>query len=284
MTEVELKQWLASAWEALSGFLNSAFFSAAFGALGGAYFGQRIVERNVRRKELRAEIRNTSAAIAISFGIFNALFGLKKQYVRELKENFDNEKMRIARLKMQFDGRPVPPGTEIRFAADLRVLQLPELPAATLQQVTLERLSLVGRPIVMVSTLGQTIHSLNSALDSRNHHIAFMKTNAPPEGIPHEQYFGFPDRDGHVDQLYADLVEAIHIHTDAGIYFAFRLCTDLIEHGDVLITEYHASYGNPKPTLDRPQFTGAMADPSFPDLNHFSDWENNFVKSKGNKK
>lgn len=272
---------LASLLTPLWGFINSAFITAAFGALGGAYFGQRIVERGVRRKELREEIQSTNAASSIVFHICNSLLSLKGQHVKQLKEKFDADKARIVAMRANHQAGLLPPGTKITFQADFRTLTAPSFPTEMLQKLLFEKLSLPGRAPVIVSTLDQSLRGLADIISTRNDLIGKFKAHpSGPNGIPYFVYFGLPDSDGHIDQMYADLLEGMYFHTDSAIYFSHRLCKDLIAHGETLLAEHKAKYRGSAPKLSRADFSKGEKNGLMPDLNEFADWENMFVKTK----
>src|SRR3989344_5441444 len=79
--------------------LSSNLITALAGAFAGAYGGQWIVRKFQEDKELLEEIRSTNAAITVSIEICNTCLALKRQHVRSLKENFDQQKQQLELFK-----------------------------------------------------------------------------------------------------------------------------------------------------------------------------------------
>ena len=63
-----------------------------------------------------------------------------------------------------------------------------------------------------------------------------FKIKIPSEGHGYLAilYFGLPDKDGHIDSNYPDLVKATYDLTDDCIFFSKLLCEDLSAHGKKL--------------------------------------------------
>jgi hypothetical protein len=276
---------LAALWQSGKGFLNSTFFitiaSSCAGAFFGAYAAQRIAAQGKERDELLAEIRNTSAATVVSFAICNTFLTLKQQYIKPLKNKFDSQNVSLHDYSEQRRLGQIPPGAPFVFTADFQTLFLSPFPIDTLRQLVFEKLSLdERRPLMLVSTLVETIHGLNASTDNRNELIAFYKSSpiSPEDLVP--LYFGLPQsRNGVTSREYPDLMTAITRHTDDGIFFSKLLCGDLFEHNRRLVERFKRRFGKSAPgVIDKPDFT--RAENLMPNDADYADWFNLFVKSK----
>lgn len=272
-------------WQDVKDFFNSVFFTAIAGSLAGAFAGaygaQRIIERAKYRDELLKEIRNTNAATNVTFGICNSLLSLKKQHVKALKETFDAQKLDFLNHQNKVRVGEICKDQVFNFLADLQSLSLPQLPVDILQAQVFEKLSLMGRPLNLATTLSQTAHSLSESLEKRNQLIEFYKVNAlaRKDGFV-ALYFGLP-QDGHINQDYASSLDAIYNQTDDGIFFSQLLCKDLVEHGEQIAARFKKKYGKDAPTINKPDFTKAETLGLMPEAENYADWAGMFVKSTG---
>jgi hypothetical protein len=172
---------IAGLWQSSKDFLNSNFFTAIAGACAGAFAGaygaQRIVARGKEREELLAEIRNTNAATVVALGICNTFLAIKKQHVKRLKETFDKQKADYLARAHKYRMCELPPGdTAPALLFDLQVLVLPpfDLPLDTLRHQIFEKISLSNRrALMLVTSLTETAHGLNTSISNRNRLIAF---------------------------------------------------------------------------------------------------------------
>lgn len=271
-------------WPCIKDFFNSTFFIAiagAFaGAFAGAYIAQKIAENNKNRDELIKEIRNTNAAVILAMSICNSFIGLKRQQVKELKEKFDQLKARFLQFHAQRNNGQIGKEVAFEFEADLRSLSLLPLPMAVLQQQMFEKLSLSGRPLSLQLALVQTAHALNEFVDRRNRLIEGYK------GSPHSPdklaslYFGLRDQSGHINEEYPSCLNAIHSHTDDGIFFSLLLCDDLALHGKQLEEKFAKQFGRPAPKAVSSDFSKAKELGLIPDAAPYSDWITGFVQKE----
>jgi hypothetical protein len=260
------------------------FFTAIAGSLAGAFAGaygaQRIAERSKNRDELLKEIRNTNATISLAFGICNSLLAMKKQHVKSLKENFEAQKEALLEHQQKMRAGQILPGTVFNFLVDFQTLSLLQLPIDILQSQIFEKLSLVGRPLNLTTTLSQTTHSLNASLEKRNQLIEFYKAKATRQPISPSLYFGLP-QGGHINQDYPCTVYAIYNQTDDGIYFSRLLCKDLVEHGKQVVTHFKKQYGKGAPNVSEPDFNKAVDAGLMPNDDNYADWTSSFIKKSG---
>jgi hypothetical protein len=141
-------------------FFNSVFFTsitgALAGALGGAVAAQRIADSGKAKDELLREIRVTNAATIVAFSIANTLISSKKQQLKPLKFEYDEQKVAAEKAMLEQQSRPV----VFEFRPNFSTLPTLDLPLPILQAHIFEKLSLQGRPILITTTLAQTIVAL----------------------------------------------------------------------------------------------------------------------------
>ncbi|TEF29283.1 hypothetical protein IPC1486_06190 [Pseudomonas aeruginosa] len=164
-----------------------ALFSTIIGALAGAGIGALaagyISEKQKTREQLTKEIRDTNAAIVLALGVMNCGIALKRQYVKSLKEDYDEQRKKsreiIARMA---SGEPQ---TEI---PTINLLELHEIapPVANLQEIVLSRLSTAGKSLASVTALTDAVINLNTALKRRNELITRFKNKDFPPGARKE--------------------------------------------------------------------------------------------------
>lgn len=131
---------------------------------------------------------------------------------------------------------------------------------------------------MLVSTLVDTIHGLNTSTDTRNNIIAHCKSSSisPEDLVP--LYFGLPQSRNRVTTMeYPDSIAAITRHTDDGIFFSKLLCSDLFEHNRRLVERFKRRFGKSAPgVIEKPDFT--QAENLMPNDADYADWFNLYVK------
>jgi hypothetical protein len=265
-------------WPDAEKFFDSAFSTAIVGAFLAAFAGARaaqlIAEKTRNKEELLREMRVTNATTMVAFGICNTLLSAKKQHIKSLKVQFDEQKalVREAMAKQQQGQAGV-----VEFHANYLTLPALALPLSTLQTQIFEKLSLHGRPIALVTTLIQSMDGLNVAIKKRNELIESFKGSS----LPHNQllalYYGF-SFGGQVNQEYPDSVEAIYKQTDDGIFFGVQLCQELSDHGDQLAAAFKKQFGKGAPRIAKPDFSKAKDAGLMPNDGDYADWFNMFVE------
>lgn len=278
---MEFFQNLSTHWIDIRDYFNSQFMSSVVGALAGAGFGawgaQRIAERAKRREELLKQIRNTNTAIMLAFSICNSVLSLKKQHVKSIKENFEEQRSAFLVHQKKRQSGQIGHDVLFYFAADFQTLLPPEFPIEIMQSVAFEKLSLSGRPISLVITLTQTLQSLKDSLEKRNQLIESFKSNPlPPDNLA-AFYFGV-QLNGNVDRSYADSIEAIYTQTDDAIYFSHLLISDLRSHGQELTAAFKNTFKKGVPSINEADFSKAEQAGLLPDTAHYADWKNMFIK------
>jgi hypothetical protein len=238
---------LGPLWQSIEAFFNSAFFAALFtaiagsmaGAFWGAYGGQRIVERGKQREELLTEIRNTNATVMVAVGICNSFLGIKRQNVKPLKDLYDAQNAAYHAHAKKRELGQISLHTPFEFVANLQSLSLPPFPLEILRQQIFEKLSLSGRPLLLVNALSETIHGLNTSINARNVLIDDYKKSS---SLSAELYFGLPLGGSRViNQEYPASIEQIYCHTDNGIFSAIyyrRICLTMEKNLPIDLNSY----------------------------------------------
>jgi hypothetical protein len=278
LSRVEVTQLSQFAKNLFSSAFVTVVTGSLVGAFAGAYGGYMIVERGRVREELLKEIRNTNAANMVSFGICNSLLSTKQQFVKPLKEKYDSQRAEFLEHKRKRETGEVGKDAIFEVKLDFQTFTLPPFAVDILQTQTFEKLSLVGRPLLLVTSLRQALHSLEQALAARNALIASYKADSPVSQdalIP--RYFGLLYSGGNVNQNYPSSIEAIFSLTDSALFFSCQLCRDLTEHGDHIVAAFKKKFGSGAPSIARPDFTNAETTNLMPASDSFADWIGMFV-------
>ena len=260
-------------------FLNTTFVITAFSTLvaayAGAYGAHAIARKDRIRDALLQEVRSINVAITVAFGICNAFLSLKEQHVKKLKEDFDNDRAAIVAI-LQAPRPPGAPYIEITFRANFLFLQPLSVPTDVLSAQVFEKISVGSRTLSLVTMLQQTIHALNDGIQQRNELITKYQENRPQNQGDYDlvwPYFGLRDPNGHEDNSYPSILEAIYRYTDDCIYYSHRLCEDLHEYGELLKNKL----GEGAPRIIKPDFS-IVEDGLMPNTQDYIDWEKAFIK------
>ncbi len=276
----ELLSLLKAHWPDAKNFFNSVFFTAIAGSLAGAFAGavaaQRIADKTRNKDELLKEIRATNAAIMIAFGVCNSILLAKKQHIVALRETFNQHRVAArAVIAAQQAGR----GEVFEFHGNFRTFDILSLPLPILQTQVFEKLSVQGRPILLLTTLDQSARGLNEAIRKRNQLVEMFKARSLPSSSSEllALYFGFPFQ-GRTDQQYSDSIEAIYKQADDAIWFSAKLCSDLSAHGEQLSATFKNKFGKGAPRIHKPDFAKATEGNLMPSDDDYADWVSMFVK------
>lgn len=207
-----------------------ATFVAAF---AGAWGAQHISDRNQRREDMIEEIRNTNAAITAAFSISNSCLSLKKQHVRDLKDNFDKTRSDAVAHQEGIKTGTIAAGTVFNFDADFQTFMPLTLPIKALEKQLFEKISASTRALGLFNALNGVIESLNESIIQRNHLVhKFKNTRFASHADMAYLYFGFPNSAGHLDTTYPDTIRNIYSLLDDCIFFSSKLCETLESHGN----------------------------------------------------
>jgi hypothetical protein len=275
----EILQYLT--WENVKSFANSAFTTSLAGALAGAFAGayaaQRIVERAKERELLLGQLRNSNAAITTAFSVCNTMIGFKGQQVKEIASLFEKQK---AEFIAHHHKAPAGEGVEpMRLQVDLRMLDTPRVPVEILQTLIFERISVVGRPLALVSALIQVVDSLGHSVTLRNDLIEKFKgvdPNTQPEFCA--IYFGLPFGGGHIDQQHSDTVTAISRLTDDAIFFSELIAKDMHEYGETVLAQYKKVSRDKTLSVSSCDFSAPRNAGLMPNDDNYQSWLKGFPK------
>jgi len=276
-----IADWLT--WASLRDSLNSAFTTSLVGALAGAYAGARaaqvITERAKERDNLIAQIRTTNAAIMVSFTVCNAYLSLKKQYVRDLHTAFLASRAELDEFNRRRKAGEIGKDVPFEFRADLRTIQLPAVPLDVLRSLVFDKLSVLDRPLALVSAITGAAASLNDTISKRQALIDKFRNFSPAERrlLP-ALYFGLPYAEGHMSTEYADTVEATSSLTDDVIFFSDLLCQDLYAYGEVQLANLRKLSKASAETIRRIDFSEARAAGLMPQTEMYQAWLKGFKK------
>lgn len=261
--------WIAG----LISWLNeSNFFAALFGAAFGTFGAHHLAERAKRKDELIRTIRQINTCSTISFSIANTILGMKKQHVKGMHERFLAERAALEEFHRRRLAGEIGQDVVFNLKVDFRTLSLPLVPIDALQMQIFEKLSLVGRPLALATTLAQTIESLRASMERRNEIIEHWKKQG---GIGPAPYFGLRQGDT-IDEDYPSSLHAIFRQTDDAIFFSKLLCEDLSEYGEKVRAQCLKEFKKGVPTVSKSDFKKAIEWGLLPDEKHYADWLSSF--------
>ncbi len=146
-------------------------------------------------------------------------------------------------------------------------------PLPVLKDIVFGRLSTVGRPLNLVSSIGEVVENLNTTISQRNELIEMFKAGKYPPGANIEDmYLALPYGGGHVNQQYPDLVGAISSYTDDAIFLSHLLCKDLREYGNEVAATFKKSFKHPVPRVTEVDFKQAEAGGMLPNADKYKTW------------
>lgn len=272
-------------WENLAAISNSSFTTSLVGALAGAYAGaqaaQKITERSKERAEFQAQIRNTNAAITLSFMVCNAAISLKKQQTKSMCDIYFKKKAELEEFLQKRKAGET--STAIfEFQADLRSLPFPAVPIDALRSLVYEKLSVSGRPLALVATLGGALSSLAETIANRNGLIAGFKQMPPQarEAAMPALYFGRPYGEGHVSTEYLDTMTGLQNLTDDVIFFSHLLCEDLATHGNKVLGKFKSQFKGVIEQINAIELSPEKTAGLIPPAEQYSEWLSGFRERK----
>lgn len=240
------------------------------GAFAGAWAAQRNSEKSKRIDYLKKEVQVSNRGIMLALSAINVALAIKKQYVRDLKEQYDSE---LARLDLHRNQRPLP---QEPFHAILMLHQLQpmNIPIEALQNVVMEQSS--DKALRAVTSLSESVELLNNAIIRRNDLIEDFKSRRVPEGYTVDaMYFGLPVS-GSTNKEYSSTVSGIYLYNNDVIFFSLKLCEYLREHALKVALKYKEISGA---TISVSQFdmSAAIDQGLFPNDPTHREWENSFT-------
>jgi len=250
-------------------FLNTSFFLTIAGtfsaAIAGAYGAQKISEKTKNKEYQLTEIKNTNATTMIAFNICIVCLSLKKDHVKPLKDNYDQQLKDYQKATKGFV-----------LEADFKSISPLMLPLDLLQKQVFEKIPSNSKVLIITTTLTNAIQLLNDSIETRNDLIKTYKKNSPIECDKLiNLYFGCPDKHGNIDQHYPDTIDSIHRLTDDCIFFSNLLCKELYKHGSI----HKKEYGKNAPYINNPDFTKAEKHNLMPNSENYNNWNDMFIRS-----
>lgn len=276
-----LPAWIS--WEGAGNLLNSAFTTSLIGVLAGAFAGaraaQNVAERSKQKDQLLSQIRATNAAISASFVFCNLLIALKRQHVKPLYETFVAKRAELAEFHAKRRAGKIPTDHPFVFTADLRTLQMPLLPVQLIERLVFDKLSVIGRPLALTTSLAGVASTLADLMQRRSALIEGFKQIPPDkQGLVAALYFGRSFAEDRVSTEYADTLEALFNQTDDGIFFSQLLCRDLMESGDNALKEYKRLSKKSTEHISTIDFRQALRLGLMPDESKYQDWLRGFQR------
>lgn len=251
-------------------------------AFAGAFTAQHFADRNRRREDLLKEVRSTNAAISLACAVCQGGMRLKKQYVQELKADFEASKAAFIEGQRRHETGQARPGEVIEVRFTLCTIQPPKLDAAALRAHVLERVNVAGRALQAAVEVDDCATALAEVMAERNDQVRELRAEQRKlvaEGkdaiATAPRYFGFRTANG-LDERYSSLVEVLHESTDNVIFFSHQLCCDLQEHGRRLTERFPRRFvflrDKRVPHIQTMDFTRPIADGLIPSSQRFIDW------------
>lgn len=266
-------------WEFVSDIARSNFFVALFASVAGAYFGayaaQRASDKANRRRDLTKEIRQTNAAIASAYSIFNAGIAAKRQHIAPLNERYARARTEALKALEAIKRDAANADREIRFLAEMLALPLLRLPGAEMRSQVFDHLTITGRPLTVAIVIAQTSSSLDEAIHRRNMLIERFKT-INDNRTTALLYFGIADSQGQKNTEYPDALYAMSRYTDDSIFFSKLLALDLRTHGLRLKEKYETEIGGESPEVAEIDFKDKRIEGLVPPKSEYRDWFDNF--------
>lgn len=277
-----LSPLMSPLWGSSKKFANSAFTTSLVGALAGAFAGaiaaQRIAEKGKFREELVKEFHHTNAALALGMAISSIALALKKQYVKDLKDSYDEDQRRVQTHKEKILSGEIEAETPLELNPNLLFFQEISPPVVPLQEIVLSRLLIVGRAIPAVTALANAVTHLNGAISRRNELIRAFKDKKFPEGATFEHmYLGLRYDGRHTNQEYEGTVKAISLYTDDVIFFCIKLCDDLRDHGEALSKRYRSRLRGDPPRISTLNFENPRQEGWIPKDEDYEKWLSGFA-------
>jgi hypothetical protein len=275
---LDLDQNLLKAWEAMRGFLNSAFISAFLSALAGAGLGvwgaQRLTERATRRRELLDALRQANALIVLAATISNQALTVKKQHIAPLSSTYFEER-KSAEATNEILLRGGTPEKKVHFKAEMVHITPLTVPVEALKSLTYSAQLMPGRALALVAMVEQSLTELSHAIRVRSEQIELFKSQEMPMELFVQSFFGLKRRDGNVDSLYHDSMVAIAQYTDDVAFFGSELADELQAHA-TRVRERLLKFTKEAPKASAADFSGPRESGLMPPREYYESWLSGF--------
>lgn len=262
--------------EFLQNFGWFSFLMTLAATLAGAYAGAWAAQRNNEKTKsidfLKKEIQVSNRGIMLALSASNVAMAIKKQYVKDLKEQYDSE---LNRLDEHREKRSSP-SEPFHAILMLHQLQTMNIPIEALQNVVMDQSS--DKALRAVTALSESIELLNNAITRRNELIESFKAGDIQSGYSVEaMYFGLPVN-GNTNKEYGSSVNAISLYSNDAIFYSLKLCEYLCEHALKAASKYKNISGN-KASVCKVDISAAIAQGLLPDDPAHKNWEDGYVET-----
>ena len=262
--------WFLKSWGTFLGANPFAtFISAALGAFAGAW----ATSRRETKRAVVAELNSINAARALSFSVCSAFIAQKKQYIRDLKTNYDDSRNEFIAAHGAAAAMPNQL-VVIDFKPNFSNLTPVKLPLETLERQVLDKTSVVGRALMAATQLFTVIDCFDKAIEFRNELVSSIRKNRPPEDELARFYFGLRGPTG-IDERFRNNVDALSLYADDCIFFSKLLAGDLLIYGKKLRRQ-NAWRVWGLPYIDREDWTEAHEAGLIPPDEQYKDWLKGF--------
>lgn len=252
------------------GGINSPLGIAAVGSFFGAVGGYCIVLVTNRRSEILSKIDHLKIAIALTHSIFNLAYGLNKQQIYNLYQQYADGKTKFIEGKAK--------GTPVEVLFNTSTISPPYIDFELINSKLLRETGFTGRAFLLADTLIRCLHALKEQLEYR--HTVLNEINSMSLGT-HDKaclYYGIQietPTGGFFYEKYSDVMKAIKIFTVDCEWFSKELALELIEN---------AKKESKKIFLRRPKIGSvdySDVDPKYmPNDADYKAWREKFIKAR----
>jgi hypothetical protein len=235
----------------------SDLLSALLGSLAGAYFGaasaNKLAERGKLRGDLLKEIRNTSAAAILVYGIANRHLGAKAQFIKQLHDNFFEQREHLVQFLAAKEAGTVPPQQRFEYNEEYHDLKIFHAPIEQIERLVFEQVTLPGAIFLATQTLLGALQALNQCIEDRAKLIAQREVERKAGNQNPFSYFGLREGDT-VDQRYMHCTTNIYEQNDDVIAYGIAVAEKLHTHALEKREEFEKEFGMKGPVISKLDF------------------------------
>lgn len=230
-----MSEWLEPVMRWAVGFINANIITALIGfagALGGARAAQKLAERAKTRDELEKQVRDTGAAAILVYGMVSRHLEMKQQNIKELRDQFFQERERFGAFLKAREAGNVPPAQIFEYNLYNFTFRASHAPTEQIAKLVFEQTTLPASIFLATHTMLSAYHALNGCLEDRNElsrEVAAVQ--AAGQKFSPFRYFGFQEKDT-VDLRFKFNVENIYSQNDDVIAFGIAIADRLYEHAN----------------------------------------------------
>lgn len=245
-----MAEWVATVNEIASPVLNSNVVTSAIGAVAGAYFGAlaagKIADRAKRQERIEKAVEDANGAILLAVDTMSVLITLKSQHISGLVGRYKKANQDLATHREHIQAGKKPPNAEFVVELELRTLEdLSVSPDQLLRRIE-SMPNFPGHIYLKAGAYRRSVLQLATAISGRNKLIGDWIAGNVQAGFTKEQlYFGTPNRDRHVNEIYPSYMQTIEQAIDDGIGFSIALANALQAHAKTI----REKLGKDRPTV-----------------------------------